>query len=351
MEENLASAVVDIRLIDQQKQNLALNESVNRLQSELSMIQEETTKLFKIMADSCENGAEPPSPDTILSKIHKSYTNIAAKNTNLSKQLKDRCMEIASLEKKASDFQSTINALNEKLRMEEKENETLLSQSQNAKVEIESLKTALVNCETQKSELNVLLADANAQLEQIQSEKRELIAKHYEHLRHIRSELEEKANNLNSSLDAVTIEKNGIQSKLEHVKLELNESIELAEKHKAEIEKIKNELNEEKAARDELQKECDSVQTKFSEITEQFVKAQDDLKEMQTKNGEMTEVLDQHMHQISQLKTDLGQSKEKIAEMQQVSLIFVFILIWARWHSNVLNRPFTLPPHSRIFKT
>ncbi|XP_055300989.1 restin homolog isoform X1 [Sitodiplosis mosellana] len=273
MEENLANAVVDIRLIDQQRQNMALNESIIRLQNQLTVLQDEATKLYQIVNESGETSVEPPSPNAIFTTVNQKYSELVDKNKDLQQKIESQCSDIALLNEQSGGLQSTIDALNEKLQSEEKKNENLRSQNQNTMVELETVKATLNTCETQKAELNASLIDATSRMEQIQSEKRELIAKHFDELRHIRMELEEKVNAVNITLEAQIKEKNGIQSKLEHVQSELNETMDLLAKHKLDIDEISNALS--------------SVRSEKQSIQENLVKARKEIDEQREKCNDL----------------------------------------------------------------
>lgn len=347
-EENLASAVVDIRLIDQQKQNVALEESVNRLQNELSAMQSDALKLYSTIIESQENAVESPSIGKILSEIGDKCSNLKENNAKLTKEIEMHCGEIATLKKEENRFKSelaenetTINSmqismdlLKEKLESATKANEELMGTYHGVQVELETTKTALVACEEKRNEFEQQLTNLKEELEKTHSEKREQASKHYEELRAANLEHDQKLNALQGTLDIYIKEEDVLNQKLNDVQTELKQTQNEVEKkrflmnHLLDVKlDLERRLWQTEKTNVDVVAKCERLETELTAVYKSKMALESDVEKYKQLNSELDgqlqnvgKELEDQKGQVTQLKSEIEQFEAKIAVLQNVSV-------------------------------
>lgn len=227
VEEN-CSSIIDIRLIDQQKQNLTLNERINQLQNELASIQSQAFRIYSSFVDKKENDSvESPSVEKILADIHERCSQLNETNKTVSKNIEIQNVEIATFKKVKARFEKELSENTttiERLLSIENANKELLGAHQSILVELETTKSSLAMCETQRAELNASLDSLIEEIEKIHSERRTESARHFDELRTLKSEHEKRIEILEVNRDALIQEQTTLQSKLNHIHLELDQA-------------------------------------------------------------------------------------------------------------------------------
>lgn len=357
VEENLASSIIDIRLIDQQKLNHTLNEAINQLQNELATIQEQAFKMYSTFVGKKENDSvETSSVEKILAYINERCSHVNEVNENLSINIATQNVEIAMLNKEKTRcenelaentttidvLQKSIDSLNEKLLSVENSNKELLGARQGILVELETTTSSLAICETQRAELSASLHSLKEEIEKVQSERRTETARHYDELRTLTSEYEKKIEALKVNQDALIQEQITLQSKLNHSHQELDEAIDALVAKSSEcddvtaskmaLEKVFAE-NEAKhlainSKLDESEKELIALRS-IKENLERDVESHETAKSKLDKQlDELTNELKNRNDLVIQLQSEKKQSDQDISELKAVSCLnIVYFLL------------------------
>lgn len=359
VEENLASSVIDIRLIDQQKLNLTLNETITQLQNELVTIQAQAFRIYLSFVGKKENDSvESPSVEKILVNINEKCSQLNETNANLSKNIETQNIEIATFKEMKARFekelaentttidslQKSIDSLTENLVSIENANKELLGAHQSILVELETTKSSLAVNETQRTELNASLGSLKEEIENVQSERRTESARHFDELRTLKSEYEKKIEDLEINRDALIQEQTILQSNLNHIHKDLDQAKDAlvaksnecddvtASKAALEIVFAENEAKHLAISSklDECEKELSALRS-LKENLEYDVELHENAKSKLDKQfEELTNELKNQTDLVFQLKSEKEQSEKDISELKVVSGFNIHISHWMR---------------------
>lgn len=334
VEENLASSIIDIRLIDQQKQNLTLNETINQLQNELAAIQAHAFRIYSSFVGKKENdSAESPSIEKILADISEKCSQMNETNENLSKSIEKQNVEITMFKEEKTRFenelaentttidalQKSIDSLIEKLALIENANEDLLGARQGILVELEMTKSSLAKCETQRTELNASLDSLKEELEKVLSERRTEWSRHADEI----CKREKEVIILGMSQDKLIQEKETLQSQLNHIHQELEQANNALVAKSNEHLTISSKLDESEkklialqSIKENLEYDVGLHETETSKLNKQLEK--------------LTNEIENQNHLVAQLKSEREQFEKDINELKAVCSCKMCISYWMR---------------------
>lgn len=350
VEENLASSIIDIRLIDQQKLNHTLNEAINQLQNELATIQEQAFKMYSTFVGKKENDSvETSSVEKILAYINERCSHVNEVNENLSINIATQNVEIAMLNKEKTRcenelaentttidvLQKSIDSLNEKLLSVENSNKELLGARQGILVELETTTSSLAICETQRAELTASLHSLKEEIEKVQSERRTETARHYDELRTLTSEYEKKIEALKVNQDALIQEQITLQSKLNHSHQELDEAKDALVAKSSECDDVTaSKMALEKVFAENEAKRL-AINSKWDESEKELIALRSikgnlerDVESHETAKSKLDKQLDELTNELKnrndlviQLQSEKKQSDQDISELKAVSCL------------------------------
>lgn len=375
--------MVDIRLLDQQKQNIQLTESIERLQDELTALKTKVVEAYKTIAIAEENSIESSSVEVILAEIAARISDLNNKNVKLSKMNEAQQVEIESLIEKKKQFendlveneksinalQKIIDALNEQIISLETGKKTLLDTHEVTLVNFEATKTLLAACEISRDELQSSVDNLKQELDNIKSEKREEAAQHFEELRKAKLEFEGKLSDLQADLELEIREHKALQTKFDH-------TAEKLDKINAAMEEKATEYGALKDAKTKLEESLECTQVKYKEIKTKFDNSQNELtalrsnkkmleqeietqkhlrSELDKKVEELTEEVTRKEKQAGELKAEKVNLESKVNELQNVSIhvkvrtkIIEFKLIFFFRKLLPMRKP--VPKHRRVLR-
>lgn len=226
-EENLADAVVDIRLIDQQKQNVELSETVEQLTSELDKLRSAANDLYKelsqksslpdvanvlpetgrllreIIRENAENLSRVATKEAEmrdLVKLNEQFECDAKESTaKLMQKSDEMTRERHSHEQQMASLQSTIQETEELLSSKMAELVSLNAVNDKRKVELDEMERLLEASISERDSLQSKLTQSETQLknttEMLQTKMAEVLA-----VQEARESLQSQLNEVNANI-------------------------------------------------------------------------------------------------------------------------------------------------------
>lgn len=296
----MADAVVDIRLIDQQKQNVELSETVERLTHELDCLRNAANDLYiELSKKSTLPDATDVLPETgrLLRELIRENAENVSRLASKEVELKDLVKLNEHLERDAMENVTKLTQKSEEMLRERQTHEEQLAwlQSKIQKTE-ESLATTKANLE----QLNAVNEGRQAELEKVKR-----------------------------SLEFTVGERDDLQSKLSHSQTELKMTTEKLQQKSAEViaahevkESLQSQLHELNAkmvsTEDTLKTTSERVDALLKEITDLADRLKQAEQLIVALNGEIMETQQdakQKEQVIAQKQSIIGQSELVIAQL------------------------------------
>lgn len=299
-EENLADAVVDIRLIDQQKQNVELSETVEQLTSELDKLRSAANDLYKELS---QKSALPDVAD-VLPETGRLLREIIRENAETLSRVATKEAEMMDLVK-----------LNEQFECDAKESATkLMQKGDEMSRERHSHEQQMAGLQSKIQETEELLSSKMAELVSLNAvnDKRNV-------------ELDEMKRLLEASIS----ERDSLQSKLTQSETELKSTTEMLQTKMAEVlavqearESLQSQLNEVNAnilkTKGTLKTTSDRVETLLKEKSNLADRLNEAEQLVVALNGEIIEAqhdATQHKQASDQKQSIIDQSEKSIAQL------------------------------------
>lgn len=299
-EENLADAVVDIRLIDQQKQNVELSETVERLTSELNKLQNAANDLYAELSQKTHR----PDAENVLPEMGKFVREMIRENAENVARLVGKETELKDLlklnEQLERDAKETAAKLMEKGEEMSRERHTHKEQMASLQSKIHETEESLAAKKAELKHLNVLNEERKAELEQMKK-----------------------------LLEVSVSERDNLQLKLTQLESEMKETTEILQTKSTEVlavleakESLQSQLNEVNAKIAEIEKTLQTTSDRVETLSKQKADLADRLKDAEqlivALNGEIIENQSETTQQkqlIEHKKSTIDHSEKLIAQL------------------------------------
>lgn len=354
-EENMANAVVDVRLLDQQKQNQELTETLNDLNGKLTKLQLEANDVYVELSHSIGLSVDSlPDLDTILSEsmnlmreiLKKSaeanslldskkeeFEKVTAMRDTLQENIEENEKSIETLNSQITELKTSLNAAQNKY--EKFVDET---QEKNKKTEekIQSLETTLNDVE-RKNEVDTerftsIIDKLEKQIKIAADEKDELISCLTESQNEINS-LNQILNQRSKEVDQLQNEKSAVNDELEITVKMLEEARQTVKASEKQLEKMSNDKNDfyEKLQNAhekiyQLEKLNDDI-VEFKQVIENLNSSvssyQSTITELESKNESLERALAQFNEKCEELEKDnLNLAKARVKAEDEINVSY-----------------------------
>lgn len=342
--ENMANAVVDVRLIDQQKQNQHLTERIEQISTELSELKEQNLNLLNSVASATTVNIQVNTTSemngNIVEQLGTVVEHILKQNSEFTRQIMDSAAKIEQLEQQKSEIEhqlkeqsaatihlrDTIEELNTRLAKELESYQKVLNSNDEEinglKTENKNIKIQLLELKQENISLSTSLDEIKKELSGLNDVKSDLEAKHLEELRALQSQCNQivsRNDELQSNIQATTDD-------LKKLQLQFSEKLNELER-----------LNADKRNTEERLTKCQEQIIEFEAIKQQHIKLQTDFDQLQSTHkatvenlltfNEMSSKLDTlttKNAELEQLNTELTvavtQAKQEIADLTEKSV-------------------------------
>lgn len=356
MPENLANAVVDVRLVDERNQNQRLTEELNGIRSELMALRTENIDMLAKMADSQGRQISTVDDiDDISAELRSLIVSFVEQNRRQSEKISTSETQIenliessATLEKQVNETMAATNRMRKDLKTAKEELATSQEECQKLSQEIASTATELqsereeraksaASFEQQKSLFNQQLGEAKESISKRDGELQQCQTKVSQLQQNLTLkestlvELEASKKAIEEQLVRATEEANAFKQTVEqlnkandHIRSELctvNDTARIAQEQHAEI---VEDLSILKANHEALLADNAALSAKVKQVTHEWQAKCAALDESLVANKRSLSVNDK---EIAELRTLIAKSEQQLLKMAEDKEVIVQQLV------------------------
>lgn len=356
MPENLANAVVDVRLVDERNQNQRLTEELNGIRSELMALRTENIDMLAKMADSQGRQISTVDDiDDISAELRSLIVSFVEQNRRQSEKISTSETQIenliessATLEKQVNETMAATNRMRKDLKTAKEELATSQEECQKLSQEIASTATELqsereeraksaASFEQQKSLFNQQLGEAKESISKRDGELQQCQTKVSQLQQNLTLkestlvELEASKKAIEEQLVRATEEANAFKQTVEqlnkandHIRSELctvNDTARIAQEQHAEI---VEDLSILKANHEALLADNAALSAKVKQVTHEWQAKCAALDESLVANKRSLSVNDK---EIAELRTLIAKSEQQLQKMAEDKEVIVQQLV------------------------
>lgn len=356
MPENLANAVVDVRLVDERNQNQRLTEELNGIRSELMALRTENIDMLAKMADSQGRQISTVDDiDDISAELRSLIVSFVEQNRRQSEKISTSETQIenliessATLEKQVNETMAATNRMRKDLKTAKEELATSQEECQKLSQEIESTATELqsereeraksaASFEQQKSLFNQQLGEAKESISKRDGELQQCQTKVSQLQQNLTLkestlvELEASKKAIEEQLVRATEEANAFKQTVEqlnkandHIRSELctvNDTARIAQEQHAEI---VEDLSILKTNHEALLADNAALSAKVKQVTHEWQAKCAALDESLVANKRSLSVNDK---EIAELRTLIAKSEQQLLKMAEDKEVIVQQLV------------------------